>query len=145
MDELLISKGLPALTPEEEAGVLNFDPWGDRDATYRTLRSGFARCRKSYQCAICFGPIAVGERVWAKTEQDDGTVATFRFCAECCWCIARRYDTTDDDDGYDLGFTRLYERWDIGRQRADDERAQVAKAGEAPAVYTSNAVNERKA
>lgn len=111
-----------ALTPEQERDVLGFDPWGERDATYRTLRSGFAKCRQPHQCDICFGPIAKGERVWAKTETDDGKVRTFRFCAECCWCIARRFDESEDEDVYAFGFTRLYERWEIGRTRADEAK-----------------------
>jgi hypothetical protein len=114
------------LTPEQERDVLNFDPWGDRDATYRTLRSGFAACRKQYECVICIGPIAVGERVWAKTEVDDGKAMTFRFCAECCWCIARRYDEDEDsEEGYNYGFIRMEERWEIGRKRADQRRPEV--------------------
>ncbi len=113
-----------ALSADQERDVLNFDPWGDRDATYVTLRSGFAVCRKPHECAICFVPIAVGERVWSKTETDDGKVKTFRFCAECCWCIARRYDVSEGEDGYDFGFTRMYERWEIGRKRAEQESSR---------------------
>lgn len=116
-----------ALSEAEERDVLDFDPWGDRDATYRVLREGFATCRKPHQCAICFGVISVRDRVWARTETDDGKVATFRFCAECCWCIAHRYDEGDDlgDADANFGFDRMYERWEIGRKRADE--AQVAK------------------
>lgn len=113
-----------ALTPEQEAEVLTFDPWGERDSTYVELRSGFAKCRKAHQCAICFGPIAIGERVWAKTETDDGKVATFRFCAECCWCIARRYDAIGDDRSG--GFLRMEQRWEIGCKSAN-ESVEVAK------------------
>jgi hypothetical protein len=111
------------LTPEQERDVLDFDPWGERDATYRVLRSGFARCKKPHSCDICFGPIAAGDRVWARAEVDDGAMKTFRFCPECCWCIARRYDESLDEDGHDFGFTRLYERWEIGRKRAEDARS----------------------
>ena len=107
-----------SLTPEQERDVLGFDPWGDRDATYRVLRSGFTKCRVPHRCDICFGPIGVGERVWARTETDDGKVKTFRFCAQCCWCIARRYDDPDGT-GEPYGFDRMYERWELGRRRAD--------------------------
>lgn len=110
-----------ALTPEQEAEVLTFDPWGERDATYRTLRSVFATCRKTYKCDICFGPIAVGERVWAKSEVDDGKAATFRFCAECCWCIAHRCDEDEDKEDPNFAFMRMEDRWEIGRKRADSE------------------------
>lgn len=45
-------------------------------------------------------------------------MATFRFCAECCWCIAHRYDEPEGT-GEPYGFDRMYERWEIGRKRAD--------------------------
>lgn len=101
------------LTSEQERDVLRFDPWGERDATYRVLRESFVVSRGAHECAICFGKIAPGERVWSRAEVDDGKAATFRFCPECCWCIAHRYD--DDCDG----FERLYARWDVGRERAE--------------------------
>jgi hypothetical protein len=113
------------LTADEEADVLNFDPWGERDATYRVLRAGFAVARKAAKCAICFGPIAVGERVWFRAEQDEGKVQTFRFCPECCWCIAHRCDEHDwesDPDGTGDPWARMDERWEVGRKRADAER-----------------------
>lgn len=110
------------LTPEQEAEVLTFDPWGERDSTYRTLRSAFATCRKAHRCEICLGVIVVGERAWAKTEVDHGQAATFRFCAECCWCIAHRCDeSADDDDDPNSAFMRMEDRWEIGRKRADSE------------------------
>lgn len=108
-----------ALTPEHERDVLSFDPWGDRDATYRLIRQGFSVVRVPHKCVICFGVIAAGERVWYRIEQDDGKMATFRICAECCWCIAHRYDEPDGT-GEPFGFDRMYERWEIGRQRADE-------------------------
>lgn len=112
------------LTPEEERDVVNFDPWGDRDATYQVLREGFARCRRGHACVICCGPIHAGDRVWFRTETDDGKIMTFRFCPECCWCIAHRYDETMADDGYgeDIGFQRMYGRWEIGRKHAEAAR-----------------------
>lgn len=117
------------LTPEEERDVVHFDPWGERDATYRVLREGFARCRQGHECAICCGLIHAGERVWFRTETDNGQIRTFRFCPECCWCIARRYDETRADDGYadDSGFQRMYARWDVGRQRAETARAATSQ------------------
>lgn len=108
------------LTPAEERDVLNFDPWGERDATYKVLRASFAVVRKPHQCAICFSEIAAGSRVWAQTEVDDGKCATFRFCPECCWCIAHRFDESDDDGNF--GFDRMYDRWEIGRTRAEAMR-----------------------
>jgi hypothetical protein len=113
-----------SLTPAEERDVLQFDPWGERDATYKVLRSGFGAVRKSHQCVICFGPIDAGDRVWARAEVDDGKIATFHFCTECCWCIARRYD--EDEDDPHSGFDRMYARWDIGRQRAEQVRATAS-------------------
>jgi hypothetical protein len=112
-----------SLTEQQERDVLRFDPWGDRDATYRVLRSGFGVCRKPHECAICFGPVAPGDRIWARTETDDGIIKTFHFCAECCWCIARRYDETEDGEAF--GFDRMYERWEIGRKRADQRRLET--------------------
>lgn len=112
------------LTPDQERDVLHFDPWGERDATYRVLRSGFAVCRKPHTCDICFGPIAPGDRIWARAETDDGQIKTFRFCPECCWCIARRYDECEDDANF--GFDRMYQRWEIGRERAESSRAVAA-------------------
>lgn len=106
-----------ALTAEQERDVMNFDPWGERDSTYVELRGAFVISRRPHECAICFGPIAKGDRVWAKTEADDGKAKTFHFCAECCWCIAWRFD--EDDEGYDFGFTRMENRWEIGRKRSD--------------------------
>jgi hypothetical protein len=112
------------LTPAQERDVLDFDPWGERDATYRVLRSGFGVCRKSHQCAICFGQINAGDRVWARAEVYDGQTKTFHFCPECCWCIAHRYDESEDDANF--GFDRMYDRWEIGRARAESERSAVA-------------------
>ncbi len=117
------------LTAEDEHRVLNFDPWGERDATYVTLRDGFAVTRKPHACAICGGLIATRERVRAKTETDDGQIATFRFCAECCWCIAHRSDETDEDPH--LGMERCEQRWEIGRQRAGQRQAAARGEGQA--------------
>lgn len=112
-----------ALTAEQERDVLNFDPWGERDATYRVIRAGFSVSRVPHECVICFGPINRGERVWFRTEQDDGKMKTFRFCPECCWCIANRYEQDEDsDEGYNYGFLRMEERWEMGRKRADEAR-----------------------
>jgi hypothetical protein len=113
-----------ALSSTEERDVLCFDPWGERDATYVTLRSGFVNARKPHQCDICFGPIAVGERVWAKTETDDGKGKTFRFCAECCYCIAHRFDELAGDD-LDAAWMRMERRYDVGRQRAEAQRTSA--------------------
>lgn len=113
-----------ALSHEEECGVMTFDPWGERDATYRTLRSQFVNVRTEHRCDICFGTIKTHDRVWAKTEVDYGKAKTFRFCSECCWCIAHRHDQTDDDPSF--GFVRLDERWDIGYRRSRQE--EIAKA-----------------
>lgn len=109
-----------SLTPAQERDVLTFDPWGERDATYRVLREGFCVVRSAAQCAVCFGPIPKGERVWYRVETDDGRCATFRFCPECCWCIAHRYDESEEGEPY--GFDRMYGRWDIGRKRAEAQR-----------------------
>lgn len=112
------------LTAADERSVLNFDPWGERDATHVTLRSGFVNVRKTHQCDICFGPIAAKERVWAKTETDDGQVKTFRFCAECCYAIAHRFDELDGDD-LDAAWMRMERRYDLGRERAEQQRADA--------------------
>jgi hypothetical protein len=117
-----------ALSADEERDVMAFDPWGERDATYRTLRSSFVVVRSAHQCAICFGPIATGERVWSKSEVDDGKAKTFRFCAECCWCIAHRYDENEDDPHF--GFMRMEERWEIGSGRAREEQQSSAAVGQ---------------
>lgn len=110
-----------AITAEQERDVLRFDPWGERDSTYVTLRSAFVKAKKAHACDICFGPIVIGERHWAKTETDDGRCKTFRFCAECCWCIAHRYDEIGDDANG--GFDRMYERWEIGSAKARQAQA----------------------
>lgn len=131
-----------ALTPTEEQSVLGFDPWGERDATYRVLREGFCIVRGSYECAICFGTIAKGERVWFRAETDDGKAATFRFCPECCWCIAHRYDEHDweaDPDGVDP-WERMDGRWEIGRRRAEqrDNCGEAHPVSEGPASIPAN-------
>jgi hypothetical protein len=105
------------LSAEQERDVLNFEPWGDLDATYRLIRQGFCAVRVPHECAICFGPISRGDRVWFRTEQDDGKMATFRFCPECCYRIAHGHD---DHDG--LGpdpWALMDERWEVGRRRAE--------------------------
>lgn len=112
-----------ALTADEERDVLNFNPWGERDATYRVLRDGFCVVRQDAECVICFGPITKGERVWFRSEVDDGKVATFRFCPECCWCIAHRcdeYDWEADPEGVREPWARMDERWELGRRRAEE-------------------------
>src|SRR5690606_35559151 len=83
------------LTEAEDRDVLDFDPWGERDATYRVLRAGFCVVRANHECDICFGPIKRGDRVWFRAETDDGKAKTFRFCPECCWYIAHRNDDHD--------------------------------------------------
>jgi hypothetical protein len=117
-----------SLSADEERDVLNFDPWGERDATYRVIREGFCVVRKPHECVICFGPIATGDRVWFRTEQDNGKMKTFRFCPECCWCIAHRNDDYDwdadrwdaDRDGTDARepWARMDARWELGSRRA---------------------------
>lgn len=102
------------LTLAEERNALEYDPWGERDATYRTMRDRFVTTRKPSQCAICFEPIPAGSRVRAKTEVDDGHAATFRFCPECCWLMANRLD--------DDVFERLMKRYDLGRENVTQAR-----------------------
>ncbi len=108
------------LTGEEEVDVLAFNPWGDDDTPYRTLSDKFVLTRKPSECQICFASIPLAARVRAKTEVYDGNCKTFRFCVECCWCIAHRYDESDDDPHF--GWTRMEERWEVGRTNADRRR-----------------------
>lgn len=118
-----------ALTEAEERDVLNFDPWGEWDATYRVLREGFCAVRGDHECAICFGPIERGDRVWFRSEVDDGKMKTFRFCPECCWCIAHRNDGHDwdaDPDGDNDPWARMDARWDLGRKRAEERERRTA-------------------
>ena len=112
-----------ALTPADEACALHYDPWGERDATYRTLADKFVMTRKPSECAICFESIPVGARVRAKAEVDDGKAATFRFCVECCWLMAHRLDEPGYDET-DNHFERLMGRYDLGRQRAEQQRSE---------------------
>jgi hypothetical protein len=114
----------PLLSAAEQQSVLNFDPWGERDATYRLLRQGFCVVRGSYECAICFGPIAKGERVWFRAETDDGRAATFRFCPECCWCIAHRCDDPwDDDPDGPSPWEQMDARYELGSKRAREKES----------------------
>lgn len=114
------------LTAEQEADVLSFDPWGERDATYRVLAEKFGATRKTHCCAICFEAIPVGARVWMRREVDDGRAETFYFCQTCCWCIAHRYDEIDENQD---GFDRMYERWEVGRTNAESQRAAAEPTG----------------
>ena len=95
-----------------DAKILCFDPWGERDATYVVLVNSMVVARKPHECAICFGPIVVGERHRAQREADDGRAKTFRFCAECCEAMARSGGDTEEDG------MAIYDRFDIGRERA---------------------------
>lgn len=99
------------MTTDEETFALDYDPWGERDATYRTLSDRFVTTRRPADCAICFESIPVGSRVRAKAEADDGKAKTFRFCPECCRLMAGR---RDDD-----AFEALLLRYDLGRQTAE--------------------------
>jgi len=110
----------PALSPADEAMALGYDPWGERDATYRTMSDKFIVTRKPADCAICFTSIPVGSRVRAKAEVDDGVAKTFRFCPECCWLMAHRSDEPIGEDPDN--FEALMGRYDLGRQIR--ERAQ---------------------
>lgn len=105
------------MTFEEEATALEYDPWGERDATYRTVGDKFVTTRKPSACAICFESIAVGSRVRAKSEVDDGKAATFRFCETCCWLMAHRSDEPVDDEPDN--FEKLCDRYDFGRAKAE--------------------------
>lgn len=104
------------MSPDEEAFALDYDPWGERDATYRTLADQFVVTRKPAECSICFEPIRVGSRVRAKREVDDGKAKTFRFCPTCCRLMAER----QDDDR----FEELMGRYDIGRRNAETKESR---------------------
>jgi hypothetical protein len=110
------------LTSEQERFALSYDPWGERDASYRTLADKFVITRKPSECAVCFESIPAGDRVRAKSEVDDGRAATFRFCRTCCWLMAHRNDEPDED-GVDP-YERLSDRYDRGRQNAEQARTQ---------------------
>lgn len=105
------------LNAAEMAFALDYDPWGERDATYRTLRDRFVVTRKPAECAICFEPIPVGACVRAKSEVDNGKAATFRFCEKCCWLMAHRKD--EPGEGEIDNFERLMGRYDVGRRNAE--------------------------
>lgn len=107
----------PPLTAEQEAFALDYDPWGERDATYRVLSNAFVTTRKPCQCAICFEAVPIGSRVRASREVDDGKAATFRFCPQCCWLMAHRLD--------DDRFEELCGRYDVGRKNAEESRRSV--------------------
>lgn len=114
------------LSVQQEAHACGYDPWGERDATYRTLSDTFVTTKKPAECAICFESIPVGSRVRSKREVDDGKAATFKFCAECCWLMAHRHDEPSDAD-VDVGtdnFGRLMARYDVGRKKADAARGE---------------------
>lgn len=89
--------------------VLSYDPWGGDDTDTQVLSDKMVVVRKDHQCAICFGPIAKGERVRSMTElnREDSVVATFRFCTLCCEAMAA------DDDG-----NSIYDRHAIGAIRS---------------------------
>ncbi len=101
------------MTPEQEAFALDYDPWGERDATYRTLSDRFVVTRKPSTCAICSEVIPIGSRVRAKSEVDDGIAKTFRFCPTCCRLMA---DRRDDDR-----FEALLLRYDLGCATANKD------------------------
>jgi hypothetical protein len=118
-----------ALTPEQERIALGYDPWGERDATYRTLSNKFVTTRRASVCSICADVIGVGCRVRATREVDDGKAMTFRFCVACCYAMAHRYDhDPQGDDGVDP-FDVLYARYDMGRKAADRARSADPQAG----------------
>lgn len=118
------------LTPEQERAALTFDPWGERDATYRTLSNKFITTRRASMCAICLDAIPAGCRVRATREVDDGKAMTFRFCAACCHAMAHRYDhDPQGDDGVDP-FDVLYARYDMGRKKADCASPQAKERDE---------------
>jgi hypothetical protein len=99
--------------------ILRYDPWGDGkgDDHYRVLRNQMIVACFKHKCAICFGPIAVGERHRAQTElNEDGKrqLKTFRFCAECCTAMCKSWR----DEG-----VAICERYEIGQSAARRRRA----------------------
>ena len=116
------------LSAQQEAHACGYDPWGERDATYRTLSDKFVTTKKPAECAICFESIPVGSRVRSKREVDDGKAATFKFCTECCWLMAHRGDEPSSDDieaGTD-NFERLMGRYAVGRKNAAAKEGREA-------------------
>lgn len=116
------------LSPQEEAAALRCNPWEMDDSDYRELSDKFIVTRKPSECAICFEAIPAGARCRAKTEVMDGVCKTFRFCLECCWCMAHQsddFDGFDDDD--DSPYMRLEQRYALGRKNAEAARAGGAK------------------
>lgn len=98
--------------------ILGYDPWGDGkgDDNYRILRNIMIVGRYEHKCAICFGPIAAGERHRAQTEVNlDGSkqVKTFRFCAACCTAMCSSYR--------DAGAS-ICERYEMGQRAARTRR-----------------------
>jgi len=99
------------LTPEQEWFALGFNPWDERDATYRVLTNQFITTRRPHRCAICFEAIVVGQRVRSQSEVAEGHVKTFRFCTTCCDLMARRRD--------DEAFEQLMGRYGLGRSTSE--------------------------
>lgn len=102
--------------------ILGFDPWGagKGDDHYRVLRNQMVVGRYKHTCAICFGPIFIGERHRAQTEKnEDGSrqVKTFRFCAQCCAAMCSSWR----DAGYAIA-----ERYEIGNARRNRRRKGFA-------------------
>ena len=101
------------MTAAQEQAALRVDPWGDGkgDDRYRVLRNVIVTTRKPAECILCYGPIRVGTRARAQTEQsDDYGVKTFKFCAACVRAMAD-YSLHDR-------FKPLERRYALGRKRA---------------------------
>lgn len=104
-----------------DQAVMKYDPWGDRDGDTSVWSDMMVTVRKAHTCAICFGPIMIGERVRSRTELFDGCVKTFRFCHLCCDAMAMA--GTDDDPGAEV----ISDRHNLGALRSSGGRAHTAE------------------
>lgn len=57
----------------------------------KVLNDQIATCKKPATCVECLGPIYPGTRYRRHVGVYDGQLRTYKYCADCCAAMARRF------------------------------------------------------
>ena len=92
----------------QDEDILAYDPFAGDDYGGGFVDKGksLVKGRATYECHICFGPIAIGERQRVDRCILDGEWMTARFCWGCCEAMA-----LDVNDGGSRVDDRIPSQW----------------------------------
>jgi hypothetical protein len=76
---------------------LDFDALGGDEGERTILSDIIRKARKEHVCAHCNSRINPGEEYRALSDNFDGELATYKYCATCCELMSRIcYETSDE-------------------------------------------------